>query len=158
LRLLDEYFKLKDPFDHAQAHVDRATAYLALNEIDSAIEAYEAALKREVEFPNLRTQAYLCLPFLVVTERIESHYPQCLEILMEHQSDSMFPVDRFKWHASVAFILKRNGDVSGASENARKALMEAGKEHSGFRYHPGIGLVAKRYDDIQTKLAGLCDA
>lgn len=32
LRLLDRYFELPDDFDHAQAHVDRATALLALHE------------------------------------------------------------------------------------------------------------------------------
>ncbi len=49
LRLLDKYFALGEHFDIAQAHVDRATAFLHLNQLDSAILAYEAALAREGE-------------------------------------------------------------------------------------------------------------
>jgi tetratricopeptide (TPR) repeat protein len=158
LRLLDDYFKLKDDFDHAQAYVDRAKAYLALGETDEAIEAYEAALKREEEFPTLQTQAYLDLPFLVVTMRIERRYQQCLDLLLKYQSRPIFPVDRFRWHASVALLLKTKGDLAGAVENAAKALIEARKEHSGFRYHPSIGLVGEKYDELQTELARLCNA
>lgn len=54
LRLLDRYFALNDDFDHAQAHVDRATALLSLGRVDEALAAYEAALARESAFPNLR--------------------------------------------------------------------------------------------------------
>src|SRR6266704_2179658 len=53
LRLLEEYFKLDDDFDHAQAYVDRATAYLAIGNPDNAIQAYEDALTREEVFPNV---------------------------------------------------------------------------------------------------------
>lgn len=158
LRLLDEYFKLSDDFDHAQAFVDRAAAYLALGEIDKAIQSYEAALRREEEFPTLQTQAYLNLPFLVASKHIEAHYQQCLDLLLKHQSRLMFPVDRFRWHASMAVMLKRKGDLTGAVENARKALTEARKEHSGFRHHPNVGLVGEKYEELQTELARLCNA
>lgn len=43
LRLLDEYFRLNDNFDHAQTYVDRATAYLAMGQLEDAIQAYEDA-------------------------------------------------------------------------------------------------------------------
>src|SRR5687767_8082388 len=33
LKLLERYFSLPNDFDHAQAHVDRATAYLALGRV-----------------------------------------------------------------------------------------------------------------------------
>jgi len=48
-----------------------------------------------------------------------------------------------RWHASMALILKRKGDLTGAAENACKALIEARKEHSGLRYHPNVGLVGQ---------------
>src|SRR5512142_736381 len=51
LKLLEQYFSLKDDFDHAQAYVDRATALLALGRISEAIESYDAALSREAKFP-----------------------------------------------------------------------------------------------------------
>jgi hypothetical protein len=38
LQLLDRYFALKDDFDHAQAYVDRATAFLALDRTNDAID------------------------------------------------------------------------------------------------------------------------
>src|SRR6266511_3622651 len=61
LRLLDNYFALGDHLDHAQAHVDRATACLALRDTTGAIAAYEAALAREQQYPRLLTYAWLDL-------------------------------------------------------------------------------------------------
>ncbi|MFO1465449.1 MAG: hypothetical protein U1F35_03250 [Steroidobacteraceae bacterium] len=52
LRLLDRYFTLPNHSDHAQAHVDRATAYLALGRVADALAAYEDALTRESAFPK----------------------------------------------------------------------------------------------------------
>ena len=43
LKLLDRYFELQDDFDHAQAHVDRATALLALGRVGEALAAYEGS-------------------------------------------------------------------------------------------------------------------
>jgi tetratricopeptide (TPR) repeat protein len=57
LDLLSECFELPGDFDHAQACVDRATAFLALGRIPEAIESYEAALRREDEFPKLLARA-----------------------------------------------------------------------------------------------------
>jgi hypothetical protein len=37
LELLDRYFDLPDDVDHAQAHVDRATALIARGRIDEAL-------------------------------------------------------------------------------------------------------------------------
>ncbi len=80
LKLLDRYFELPDDFDHAQAHVDRATALVALGRVNDAIAAYEAALGREAAFPNLQTEAYLELPFLIATRGIREQYDRALEL------------------------------------------------------------------------------
>jgi tetratricopeptide (TPR) repeat protein len=158
LKLLDRYFELPDAFDHAQAHVDRATAFLALGRIDEAIASYEAGLVREAEFPNLKTYAYLDLPFLIATRGIRERYKQALQLLQGHEARLMFPVDRFRWHAARALIAAEGHDPSVARSHAERALEAAALEHSGFRYHPSVGLVGEQHDYVIRKLEAYRDA
>jgi tetratricopeptide (TPR) repeat protein len=155
IQLLARYFLLPDKFDHAQAYVDRATALKALGRIEEAADAYEAALAREVEFPNLRTQAYLELPALVAAEGLHSRFDRAIAILDEQAKRLMFPVDHFLWHAARALILASRGDRNGAAPHARAALEASSKDHSGFRYHPSVGLVTERHRDLLTDVAAL---
>ncbi len=90
--LLDRYFALKDDFDHAQAYVDRATALLALGRVEEAIESYTAALAREAVFPNLQTQAYLELPYLIATRGLRQKYDDAMEILEKYRARLTSPV------------------------------------------------------------------
>lgn len=153
LRLLDKYFEFGDHFDHAQAHVDRARAYLALGDTERAITAYEAALARESEYPNLLTQAWLDLSLLTARLRITSRFHQALRLLEQHQPRLMFPVDHFRWHAAHAFIFSAQGRSSLAREHARRALDFAALDDSGFRYHPTVGLVGDQHEDIREQLS-----
>ena len=157
LDLLERYFALGDDFDQAQAHVDRATAYLALGEVDSAIQSYEAALEREQAFPNLRTGACLDLPYLIALNGLTDRFDQAMTMLSGSEELLMFPVDRFKHHAARATILAKS-DPSAARLEARAALEAASLDHSGFRYHPTVGLVSERHAQALSKLRGLCDA
>jgi hypothetical protein len=152
LKLLDQYFLLKDDFDHAQAHVDRATALLVLGRINEAIASYDAALAREVEFPNLQTQAYLDLPYLIATRGIRERYAYAMQLLEKHKARLMFPIDHFRWHAACALIAIGSHDPVAAKEHARRALDAAAHDHSGFRYHPAIGLVTDQYDGLVEEL------
>jgi tetratricopeptide (TPR) repeat protein len=155
LKLLDRYFELPDDFDHAQALVDRATAYLALGRTRDAICAYEAALVREGQFPNLQTQAYLNLPYLVATHGLKDLYDRAATLLEEHQSRLMFPVDHFRWHVSYALISSDVGESGASRIHATKALEAAAQEKSGFRYHPSVGLVTEHYDEVLKKVHAL---
>jgi tetratricopeptide (TPR) repeat protein len=157
LELLDRYFALGDDFDHAQAHVDRATALLALGQLDSAIQAYQAALERERVFPNLRTGAYLDLPYLIAINGVADHFGQALGILSDAESQLMFPVDRFKFHAARALI-RMHSDLPAARSAAKLALEAAASDRSGFRYHPWVGLISEKHAQALLKLRGLCDA
>ncbi len=153
LRLLDQYFSLGDHFDLAQAHVDRATAFLSLADIEHAIEAYEAALSVEERRPNISTQAYLDLPLLIATRRDKMRYGRALSLLEQGTSRLVFPVDHFRWHAANAFIDLALGRFDDAREHARAALNAASTENSGFHYHPRVGLVDGSYDGIRRELA-----
>ena len=155
LQLLDRYFSMPDTFDHAQAYVDRATALRALGRIEEAADAYEAALAREAEFPNLKTRAYLELPVLVATAGLRSRFDRAIRILDEQANRRMFPVDHFLWHAARALIAASRGDRAGAVPDAQAALHAASKDHSGFRYHPGVGLVTEKHRGLLNDLAAL---
>ncbi len=155
LQLLDRYFALKDDFDHAQAYVDRATALLALGRVNEAIESYNAALAREAEFPNLQTPAYLDLPYLIATRGIREKYDDGIQALEKYKarlSPVAFPADRFRWHAAYALIAAERNDAASAKLHAQSALEAAALDHSGFRYHPTLGLVTKQYDEVVQKL------
>jgi len=152
LKLLDRYFSLKDDFDHAQAHVDRATALLALGRVDEAIGSYESALAREAEFPNLKTEAYIDLAYLIATNGIRAKYEDAMQLLEKHKARLMFPVDHFRWHAAWAMIAADGHDTHRAKAHARHALDAAAREHSGFRYQNAVGLVTNRYDDVVKRL------
>lgn len=104
VRLLDRYFSLKDNFDHAQAYVDRARAPLTLGRINEAVHSYSAALAREVEFPNLLTQAYLDLPYLIAARGIQEKCSFAMQLLEEPKARLMFPVDHFGRHVARALI------------------------------------------------------
>ena len=157
LALLERYFALGEDFDHAQAHVDRANAYLALDNMDAAIQSYEAALEREHVFPNFRTNAHLDLPYLIALNGIAGRFDQAMAMLSSSEERLMFPADRFKHHAARAVILARSNPTAARME-ARSALEAAALDHSGFRYHPAAGLVSERHAQALSKLRGLCDA
>ncbi|KAB7762182.1 tetratricopeptide repeat protein [Xanthomonas maliensis] len=157
LDLLDRYFALGENFDMAQAYVDRATAYLALGDLESAIAAYEMAVARERVFPNLRTGASLDLPYLIAMNGISDRYEHAFSMLSGPTDGLMFPVDRFKHHAARAMIL-RSSDRNAAAAEARLALESAALDHSGFRYHPKLGLVSEKHATALSKLRDLCNA
>jgi tetratricopeptide (TPR) repeat protein len=148
LELLDRYFELPDDFDHAQAHVDRATALLALGRVEGAIAAYEAALTRETVFPNVLTQAYLDLPYVVATRAIRPQYARALDLLSVHESRLTFPVEHFRWHAALALIAADTQKREVARVHAGRALEAASRDNSGFRYHRSVGLVTDQYGGV----------
>jgi tetratricopeptide (TPR) repeat protein len=153
LRLLERYFALGDHFDHAQAHVDRAMAFVALGDTEHAIESYEAALAVEERRPSLLTQAYLELPILIAVRQDKARYERALAVLERGRSRLRFPADRFCWHAAKALIEATRGRSAEAREHARLALEAAAAEHSGFHHHPTVGLVGDRYTDVRRELA-----
>ena len=106
--------------------------------------------------PSAQTQAYLELPYLIATLGIREKYGYAIELLDKHRGRLMFPVQYFRWHAAHALIAADSNDVSTAKTHAQEALDAAGLDHTGFRYHPRIGLVTERYDNLLQKLKSLC--
>ena len=156
LQLLDRYFALGEHFDMAQAYVDRANAYLELGDIEAAFSAYEAALVRERVFPRLITNARTDYPYLVALLRAEHRYPSALAIIHAFPQPSEFPAHRFKLHAAAAMILA-DTDRAASCRHAREAIDAAAETHSGFRYHPKLGLVSEKHGQALIRLRELCE-
>lgn len=159
LRLLDRYFALgKDFVDCSAAHESRAEAYLALGRTDEAIVSYEAALKREAEFPNVKTNVSVKYPFLVASRNLRQHFARALQILETNCDDVAFPVNRFRLHAARALIQAEFGSAHEARSSARLALEAAAELKSEFRYHQELGLVSEKDADVICRLRKYCDA
>ncbi|MDB5335265.1 MAG: hypothetical protein JWN70_884 [Planctomycetaceae bacterium] len=158
LRLLDSYFELPDPFDKAQAHVDRAAAFTALGRLDEALTSYDAALAQEKLQPQILTLAYIELPYLIAAHRVRGQYARAKQLLQDHASRLSFPVDHFRWHAALALMAIDTGDPVLAKRHATNALEMAAAEHSGFRYHPNLGLVTNQYDNLVQKMVACRNA
>jgi hypothetical protein len=74
------------------------------------------------------------------------------------ESPMTFPVDHFRWHAACALIAADTHNAATAKAHAQSALEAAALDHSGFRYHPTVGLVTNQYDDLVQKLKNYCAA
>lgn len=122
------------------------------------MKSYEQALRREAEFPNRQTQAYLELPFLIATTPIPERFEQAQSLLDQFSARLMFPVDVFRWNAAHALILAARAQESDAAAHARAALEAAAEEKSGFRYHQSLGLVGGRYPDLLRELRRIAHA
>ena len=155
LSLLEQYFSLEDDFDHAQAYCDMASTYLCKGEVENAIDSYAKALDREDVFPNLKTEAYLLYSLKIVENKITSMYQTANEILDKNESQLMFPVDYFRWHAVKAIIAGSLGNNEIAIAHAENALDAAQIKKSGLSYHQNLGLVGDKYKGIVDELRAI---
>lgn len=159
LALLDKYFALGDHFDKAQAFLDQAEAHFTLGAEEEAIQSLEKALQRERDFPNVKTQAWSRFALLVAEKKLAHLYYKAMQVLQENQLHThSFPIDVFRWHAAFALIADARGLRDQGAESAAKALEFADLTHSGFRYHPDVGLVGSNYDSLKTELHRLVKA
>ena len=152
MRLLDRYFASGDTLFLADAYSTQAKARLAIGDVSGAAESYEAALRREAEFSNLKTNSFVEYPLLVAEHGLAERYGDALRVLAARKSDLAFPVQRFMWHAAHALILSAKGSSTEASTEARVALSAAEQSSSGFRFHGSLGLVGKLHYDLRERL------
>ncbi len=69
LTLIDRYFDLGGDAFNAWAYDTRAEIFLRRGDVDGAADAYEAALKREKDRPNVKSRALFEYPKFFDSER-----------------------------------------------------------------------------------------
>jgi tetratricopeptide (TPR) repeat protein len=160
IELLDRLFaEFPETFELAQSHAQKADALAALGQIAAAIEEYRAALQTERDFPQVRTNAWLHFGWLVVERELTDLYEEAARTLQEFRDVGgiMFAKTAYAYCAVQALLLAAGGDKARAREFARRALAEADKVHSGFRYHPTLGLVGSERHTFEERLKALAD-
>ena len=153
-RLLAEF---PDSIDVAQGHAQKADSLVKLGQTEAAVDEYRAALQRERDFPNVRTNAWLDFGWFVVEKRLTRLYDEVAHVLDEFRDEGglRFPAIEYRYAAIQALLADARGEKSQAREFAKTALAEAAKDHSGLRYHPTVGLVGSERATFATRLRTL---
>jgi tetratricopeptide (TPR) repeat protein len=158
IELLDRLFaEFPDSIDIAQAHHQKADSLARLGQAEAAIEEYRAALRREREFPNVRTNAWLDFGWFVVERQMTRLYDEVADVLNEFRDEGglSFPAIEYRYAAIQAMLADARGETNLAREFAATALAGADKTHSGLRYHPTVGLVGSERDTFEKRLRAL---
>ena len=142
--------QLASVYDH------RAECFLGLGDVARAVEAYRLVFQTQRVCKSELTMAHLDFGWLVVSAPLPELYDEAMAVLGEfHRETISFPVDRYRASAIQALILDARGQPEQARSYARIALQEEAAQHSGFRYHPTIGLVHAPDEKVHDRLQKL---
>ena len=155
IELLDRLFaEFPDKAQLAQAHEQKGISLSRLGRIEAAIEEFRAALQAERDFPNVATSAWINFGWLVVEKQLTDLYDEVSRVLQEFRDESglKFPATEYRYATVQALLADAKGDHVVASGFAKLALAEAGKLHSGLKYHSGLGLVGSERTVFEKRL------
>jgi hypothetical protein len=136
--LLDTY---PDKSQIAAAHKTRADALAQLDDIEGALGALRASMEAEPPGRPPECGAYLAFGMLAVRAERRDLYPEALDALERQGGNEAFPSMRYEAASIRAIAYEHLGLQTLAREHAQRAIAEAARTHSGFRYHPHVGLV-----------------
>jgi tetratricopeptide (TPR) repeat protein len=153
-RLLAEF---PDSIDTAQAHAQKAESLAKLGQPEAVIGEYRAALQRERDFPNVRTNAWLDFAWFVVEKEMTALYDEVARDLEKFRDEGglKFPAIEYRYATLQALLADARGEKTRAREFAQQALAEAAKDHSGLRYHATVGLVGSERNTFANRLRTL---
>jgi tetratricopeptide (TPR) repeat protein len=141
----------------AQAHLQKAESLAALGHAEQAVQEFRGALQCERNLPNVRTHAWLTFGWFVIERQMDRLYEEvsCAMDEFHDVAGETFPALQYRYCVLRTVIAEAKGDNTTAAEFANKALTEAARGHSGFRYHPTLGLVGAEHDRFEQKLNAL---
>jgi tetratricopeptide (TPR) repeat protein len=154
--LLDRFI-LSYPHDVfiAQAHTQRANCLADLERPSEAVEAFRAAFSAMRRFPSVRPNTETDFGLFVVERHLQPLYDEALALLDEFDHASPFPLDVYCRQGIRAILNARKGRLDVAAPAAARALKAAGRQTSGLRYHPNLGLVEDRSSSFHRELLAI---
>lgn len=158
LQLLDEMLRdHPDPSQLASARLQRGDCLVGMQRVEEAVDEYRHALQAEREYPTVKTGAWLSIACVIAFYSMHHLYDEALRVLDEfgHPNGFMFPTERFKYAAALAFIADARGDHETARRFANAALESAAATHSGIRRHPHFGLVENLDEKLHQRLVSI---
>jgi len=138
----------------ANAYYQRATCLEKLDRHEEALIAYRESFTAIREQPNVRPNSPLRFGVFAVKYDWSDLYKEVLEVFEEFidVGNLRFPKTEYYYFAVMAIISDYFGRKVEANEYAVAALAASRKKHSGFAYHPDVGLVETPDEDIDKKL------
>lgn len=154
--LLDLLFsKYPEKTELAMGYVQRAEILINKRELSEAIKFLRMALEQQRLFPYARTRAHLIFGRLVTENNFKELFGEVKNALIEFEDVNTFPIDFYESYGIAAIIAFEEGDKAFASELALKAINNADKQDSGFRFHKSLGLVETKSTDFHKKILNL---
>jgi tetratricopeptide (TPR) repeat protein len=150
--LLTEY---PDKSQIAAAHKTRGEALAELGDIEGAVGALRASMDAEPPGRPPMNSAYLAFGILAIRAQRRDLYAEALDALERQGGNEAFPDMRYQAASIRAIAYEELGLHDLAREHAQRAIAEAARTHSGFRYHPDIGLVKITDPATHRRLEGL---
>jgi len=145
LNLIELYYNTKTTNYHDdQALLTRIDAHKTLGDESTVLSLYKNALALDISSINFK----LDFIFYVTAKHIETEYKAAYQLLPETLDDLVFIIDEFRWNFAKAILVYNQGNSLEATKYALKAIELSKIEKSGFKYHPSIGLVDKKYNYI----------
>ncbi len=153
-RVIDEW---PERLELASAHLELAKCYGDLNQSDRAIHHYRESLAAEEAFPNMQTQAWLMFPWFILSHELTQHFEEAEKVILDREGTRSrdLPLAIYRWAGAKALFSDHRGDRTSAKHFATIAWDASQMSHSGYRYHPDIGLVRNLDNNIHNQIAKL---
>lgn len=156
LELIERYFALEDVFHVSRALSAKATAHMALGDVDSALDTLKQAIKWEQDHRGMQTQPELEFGRIVACEQRREEYVYAVAALERDPScGGPFATGRFLWYGAMALMASDLGDDKQAQQLAKEALSAASEQQSPFPRHTRVGLVSNLDDSFSRQVMEL---
>jgi len=155
LELLDDLFtKYPDPAELAAGFLLRADCLVALGRDEEALSAFRQAVQTELDEPTYHCFAWLHFGWFVVERSLGDRYLEVRKLLATYRKEygDLLIKHKYMFNAIAALLAHDQGKRARARIHAARALALAKEKHSGFAYHPTVGLVQNTKNSVHARL------
>ncbi len=149
--------KYPSKYELASAHCKIGNGLEKLGDFHRALAAYQKAIAIEkVETCTIST-AVFDYSWLIARLGFKKYYKEVLKLLNDREREGFmkFPSVIYLTNAPKALIFHAMKSTKKAATHAKIAIEAAHMEHSGFSYHPQMGLVTIKDRNAHAKLKKL---